>query len=69
MSTPEKEEQKETDEFYPRRRGFGSIGTGIAIGIGIGVAMDNIGIGAAVGIAMGIGFEAINRVANKKKPQ
>lgn len=67
MSLSEKEEPEE-DDFYPRRKGFGSIGTGIAIGIGIGVAMDNIGIGAAVGIAMGVGFEAINRLANKKKP-
>jgi len=64
----EKKEDQEDEDFYPRRRGFGSIGTGVAIGIGIGIAMGNIGIGAAVGVAMGVGFEIINRVANKKRP-
>ncbi len=64
MSTPDKDEDPKED-YYPRRKGFGSIGTGIAIGIGIGVAMGNIGIGVGVGIAMGIGFEVINRQRNK----
>jgi len=56
-----KQEEDKGEESYPKRRGFGRIGTGIAIGIGIGVAMDNIGIGIGVGIAMGFGFELINK--------
>ncbi|MBO3699352.1 hypothetical protein [Roseivirga sp. E12] len=61
------QEENNEEDYYPRRKGFGSIGTGIAIGIGIGVAMDNIAIGIGVGIAMGLGFEMINRAARKGK--
>ncbi len=61
-----KEEGNNGEDDYPRRRGFGSIGTGLAIGIGIGVAMGNIAIGVGVGIAMGLGFEIINRARAQK---
>ncbi len=61
-----KKEENKTEDDYPRRRGFGSIGTGLAIGIGIGVAMGNIAIGVGVGIAMGLGFEIINRARAQK---